>query len=60
LRLAAWKTALRVRLSPELQQQTFEIGSNEKSRKIKLQTSLYLLKNKKKTLSFKIYMLIND
>jgi hypothetical protein len=27
LRLAAWKTALRVRLSPELQQQTFEIGS---------------------------------
>jgi hypothetical protein len=27
LRLAAWKTALRVYFSPELQQQTFEIGS---------------------------------
>jgi hypothetical protein len=28
LRLAAWKTALRVYFSPELQQQTFEIGSD--------------------------------
>jgi hypothetical protein len=27
LRLTAWKTALRVYFSPELQQQTFEIGS---------------------------------
>jgi hypothetical protein len=29
LRLAAWKKALRVLLSPELQQQTFEIDSND-------------------------------